>query len=473
MGWRVKGVLFAILVLGTWLRLKGVTNPLLDDQAWRQADTASMALNMLGHLGNVPDVLFPLLNYDGVGPQKVELEFPFLPYILALTWRIFGWADFWGRIWAIVFSFFTLYGVFQFGRLWISERVGLWASALYALLPLTTYYGRVIMPEPIAQAFSIWALYAILLWRKSPSLRNFFSAALLMAAAILAKLPQLMIFPAALAIGFWPLRGRLLKMLQYCLLALFLPMLYYTWVHIGAGAESQFVSGILSNQVVEGSNTFMKELKMNLRQGIGLPVVFIAGAGFIRLLWDGLNPKYDSFHSQQKNKGVLLGVGLWFIISWIYLGAICLRIPLDYYLVPVALPFVLCTAFALDSLDDIPGFVIGLLVVSLLLLNQVLVYAPKYSWDERYLSQAIWIREHVDKEQSLVLSDTPPMTFYYSQRYGFRLKNPDDQKAWEELKVTPGEYLVALPGSRGKDFWQKVEAVYPQVGPGVYRRTHK
>ena len=473
MGWRVKSVFWGILVLGALVRLIGVTNPLLDDQGWRQADTASMALNMLGHLGCFPDVLFPLLNYDGVGPQRVELEFPFLPYLLAITWTILGWADIWGRLWAISFSLLTLWGIFECGRLIFSERVGLWATAIYAVMPLTAYYGRVVMPEPVAQAFSIWALYFILLWRKEPSSKRLFLAALLMSAAILAKLPQLMIFPVAIVSGFRPIKGKLRAMLKYCLLALFLPMLYYSWVHSGAGEASQFVSGILSDQVLEDPKIFMTQLQNHLWEGFGFPLLLLAGVGFLRMVWVAIPRRIVPLQKPKDDYGGFLGIILWCLISLIYLGAICIRIPLDYYLVPVALPLVLCAGYALDVFEDIPGFVLGVLLVGLLLVSQTLVNAPKYTWDERYLVQATWIREHTKTEQILILSDSRPMTLYYAQRYGFRLKSVEDQKAWEELQAIPGNYLVALPGSRGEEFWNRVEAEYPQVGPGVYRIEKK
>jgi 4-amino-4-deoxy-L-arabinose transferase-like glycosyltransferase len=468
MGWRVKGVLLGILILGTLLRLKGITNPLLDDQGWRQADTASMALNMLGHLGNFPDVLFPMLNYDGTGPEKVELEFPFLPYLLAVTWTWLGWGDFWGRLWAIFFSLVTIYGLYDFGRFAFSKRVGLWAAIFYAVIPLTTYYGRVVMPEPIAQAFSIWALNAILRWRRNASGKGLVLAGLLMSGAVLAKLPQLMIFPVALVIGFWPGKGEITKLLQYCLLSLCLPMLYYFWVHLGAGGTSQFVSGIISGQVVDASQIFKDKLLENLSEGFGLSIFLFGGIGLLRLI--GLSFAQSGGHSDYRNKdkGIYIGLLLWGVISTVYIVGICLKIPLDYYLVPVALPLAIFASLALEFLNEIPGFVLGVLLVSLLLLNQMIFNSPKYLWNERYLNQAIWIRENTANKEILILSDAQPMTLYYSQRYGFRLIHSEDQKAWEQLQKLSGDYFVALPNSRNEAFWKRVEEKYPQIGPGVY-----
>ncbi|CDX02351.1 PMT glycosyltransferase, 4-amino-4-deoxy-L-arabinose transferase [Desulfitobacterium hafniense] len=466
MGRRVNGILVLILIVGAVLRLKGVTNPYLDDQGWRQADTASMALNMLGHLGDFPDVLFPMLNYDGAGPQPVELEFPFFPYLLAWTWTWLGWQDLWGRLWGICFSLLTIGGIYQFGKLALSGRAGLWAAAFYAFLPLTTYYGRVVMPEPVAQAFSIWALVAIVSWRNKPTRRHLLGASILMAGAVLAKLPQLMIFPVALLLGFYPLRRKIGKLFVYSFLSLVLPMLYYSWVHFGAGEASQFVSGILSHQVIEGSTGYGEILYKNLKSGLGLPLL-------LALMGIALMIQKKAFQKEGH-----LALLLWAGISSVYLVVICLRIPLDYYLIPLALPIVLLAGYALDVWggdregNGVPAFVVGIVLIGLLWVNQTLYYGSKYQWNEELLTQAQWLRQHTEADSVLVLSGPQPMTLYYSQRYGYRLIR-DDSQAWEDLQEMPGDYLVALPDSRGEDFWQRVESAYAQVGPGVYQLNGK
>ncbi|MEL1136454.1 glycosyltransferase family 39 protein [Desulfitobacterium sp. THU1] len=460
MGQRVKGLLVLILVVGVLLRLQGIENPYLDDQGWRQADTASMATNMLGHLGDFPDVLFPTLNYNGVGPQPVELEFPFLPYLLAWTWTIFGWNDLWGRLWAICFSILTMIGVYQFGKQTFSFRAGLWAAVFYAIMPLTTYYGRTVMPEPVAQAFSIWALIAVMHWRKKPSFICLLGASLLMSGAILAKLPQLMILPVALLLGFYPLR-EIKKMLTYSALSLILPVLYYSWVHMGAGESSQFVSGIMSFQVMGDQNNYGQNLFMNLKRGLGFPTL-LSLMGLVIMI-----------RKESLKNNVHLAMILWAVVCSVYLGVICLRIPLDYYLIPIALPIALLAGVALDGGEQAPTIGVGVLIVCLLLTSQYTNYRPKYLWNEQVLTQAEWIREHTKKESVLILSDSPPMTLYYAQRYGYRLISPDDEQAWLDLHTLPGDYVVALPHSRGEEFWKRIEESFPKVGPGVYKRLGK
>ncbi|MHB8124147.1 MAG: ArnT family glycosyltransferase [Desulfitobacteriaceae bacterium] len=452
-----RSILTSILILALLLRLKGITNPLLDDQAWRQADTAAMATHMLGHLADFPGVLFPHLNYDAVVPQKVELEFPFLPYLLACTWSIFGWADVWGRLWSVLFSLLTIWGIYDLAYRIFSERVALLASAIYAVMPLAVYYGRVIMPEPVAQVLSVWAINLLWRWRCTPEFGKLCRAGFLISAAILAKLPQLMLFPVALFLGFWPLRrSELRNIMVYSLLALFLPVVYYTWVHFGSDHTSQFVSGIFSGQVIQAKAFHWDELRKNFSSsGLSLFVLLLTFIGGLRLIY---------FPSLARS-----GMVVWLMVCLFYVGIICSRIPLDYYLVPILPLVALLSAFAMDIIDDVPGTVGGIVVVCLLCFGTVQWLNPKYSWDNRYLVQADWLKQNTPSQSVIILSDTPPMTFYYAQRVGFRLVDSDDQRALAQLKVLPAQYLVRSPKSERKlEFWVSIIKSYPEIGPGVY-----
>jgi len=453
-------LLLLILLLALGVRLWGITNPLLDDQAWRQADTASMAIHMLGHLTDIPSVFLPQLNYDGVTPQRVELEFPFLPYLLAMTWTLFGWADIGGRLWSVVLSLVTVGGVYYLGRKMFTDRAGLLAATIYALMPLSIYYGRVVMPEPMAQAWSIWALAMIWRWKNSLEDRGLWRIGLLMAGAILAKLPQLMLLPVALLIGFWPLNHkRLGQLVRYSMIVLIPPMVYYLWVHFNVELSSQFVSGIMTGNVADASNLDWELVGRNMRRGFTGSVLFISGVGLCRLLF-----------SRSPARIPLL---VWSGIAVLYIGVVCVRIPLDYYLVPILPLLALLSAYALDKIDFLPGTVIVILFLVLINRESSAAYAyltPKYQWNEEFLSQARWIKVHTSASSSLVLSDSPPMTFYYANRVGFRLsKVRDDEIPTKILRQFPSDYFVHLPQSAHKEpFWENVRNSYPEIGPGVF-----
>lgn len=103
------------------------------------------------------------------------------------------------------------------------------------------------------------------------------------------------------------------------------------------------------------------------------------------------------------------------------------------------------------------------------MIQGTVVNEEKYLWDMRYLNQALWIRENTPKESVLILSDSPPMTFYYAQRVGYRLNPSKSAEAWQQLSTLKGDYFIALPKTElGSDFWKKVQAKYSEIGPGVY-----
>ncbi|MDR3587923.1 MAG: glycosyltransferase family 39 protein [Desulfosporosinus sp.] len=450
-------LLFLVLLVALGVRLRGITNPLLDNQAWRQADTASMASHMLGHLTDIPNVFLPQLNYDGITPQRVELEFPFLPYLLAWTWTLFGWSDIWGRLWSIFLSLITVGGIFELGRKLFTDRAGLLAAVIYALMPLSIYYGRVVMPEPMAQAWSIWALVMIWNRRSSQEERGSWKVGLLMAGAILAKLPQLMLFPVALLFGFFPLNNkRLSQLVRYSMIALIPPMVYYLWVHFNVATSSQFVSGILTGQVADTSKLDWKLLSKTMRRGFTDGILLLSGVGTGRLFF---------FRSPAR-----LALLTWVGIAVCYIGVVCARIPLDYYLVPILPLAALLGAYALDGIPCLPGTVLAVVLLVFINRGSYISLTPKYQWNPEYLSQAKWIKDHTSTSSILVLSDPPPMTFYYAHRVGFRLiKVGDEENPIEILQRFPGDYFVQLPQSAHQEpFWKNVRARYPEIGPGIF-----
>ncbi len=456
MGRRVKRIiLICIILFGLFTRLIGVLNPLLDDQGWRQADTASMALNMMGRLTNLPEVFFPYLLYDGIQPQRVELEFPFLPYLLAWIWTAFGWSDTAGRMAAISLSVASILGIYKLGRLILGERAGIFAAGIYSVLPLAIYYGRVVMPEPVVQAFSIWALYYAAKAKVSDSYKDIIIAGILMAGAILAKLPQLMIFPVGLFL-VWKSKSKVLPLIIYATLALLPPMIYYLSARIGVSEQSQFVSGIINIQISSERVGFWRDLRRNLINGISFPVMILAITGFVRVVLT-----YPSFR---------LPIITWFIATIAYVLVICSAIPFDYYLMPVLPLAVLLCAAALDIIQDVPGSVLAVVVMLIVITGAYLRLPPKYMWDATYLTQSNWLSQNINQSSVVVLSDAPPMTFYYLRKAGFRLVSQSDDKAWEELRKLNGHYLVRLAKTtRGSEFWDKVKNEYPETGPGIFK----
>jgi hypothetical protein len=57
---------------------------------WRQSDLSSIAMN---YLANGFRLAYPQIDWGGAGPGYVEMEFPIIPYLTAVLYKVFGVHD--------------------------------------------------------------------------------------------------------------------------------------------------------------------------------------------------------------------------------------------------------------------------------------------------------------------------------------------------------------------------------------------
>ena len=103
-----------LLLSGLALRLIGLDEPLIDQQAWRQTDTAAIARNFLdeGY-----DLLRPRVDWRGISSGVVETNFPLYPYLVACLYGVAGGASEWlGRLLSALFSSLAAVPVYALGR---------------------------------------------------------------------------------------------------------------------------------------------------------------------------------------------------------------------------------------------------------------------------------------------------------------------------------------------------------------------
>lgn len=449
-----------ILLAGIALRLYGITSPLLDNQAWRQTDTASMAVNFLQH-GFFPP--FPQLNYDGPPPNYVELEFPLVPLITAFLWQIFGQSDIVARCVVIAFSAVTFGFVYLLAKELYDQTSGLLAMVFFALNPLAIYIGRAVMPDSAMLCLMTASAYFIVRWAKNNQNRDLLLSAGTFALAGLAKLPALML-GAPLMVPFWQKykftvwRQKLLWL--FLVIGLIPVFVYYYLAHVWAGhSVNQFVSGIVSSQL--NTNLFgFAYLRLAVRKMITLPLIFLAVGGlFLR-------------KSQIGNMFLWVWTGLLFIYA-ISIGA---RIQLNYYLLPLVPLLSILAGATLGRFWSNIIAIIGSLVIFAVCANLAFVaLRDYYVVDYSYLQQAKLIEKYTRPNDLLVLDDAPPMTFYYSDRKGWRLPlNQQTSQQLEILKREGARLFVLLPhASVSKDLQKYLSDHYLFVKKGDFYDLQK
>ena len=181
-------VISYILLFALLLRLFHITFPVSGWHSWRQSDTAAIAGNFYE---NGYNILYPQVDWGGTTPGYVESEFQIYPFIISLFYALFGVNDMWGRILSVIFSLFTIYGLYLLVRKIISENAALWSAFIYSIIPLNIYYSRAIMPESAMLMCSVFGIYYFYKWFKEDRNKFLFISAVFISFAVLLKLPCL------------------------------------------------------------------------------------------------------------------------------------------------------------------------------------------------------------------------------------------------------------------------------------------
>jgi 4-amino-4-deoxy-L-arabinose transferase-like glycosyltransferase len=204
---RLDIVAVLIVLLGVGLRCISLRTGLLDVHGQRQLDTATMARYFVEDSFNpfYPQVIWG-------GPQGyVESEFPVLPILAALLYKLFGSNDTWGRVVAVVFSGGSIWAMYALGRALFGSAAGRAAAFLVAVSPSAVYYGRTFMPEAPMFFFSIAGVLYFVRYFDTGRRSALWIGAALSAMAWLAKLPALITLAPIAAAGWTAKRQLLLK----------------------------------------------------------------------------------------------------------------------------------------------------------------------------------------------------------------------------------------------------------------------
>jgi hypothetical protein len=210
--------LLLILVFAAGLRLIYIDQPLLDAHRWRQVDTAFIARAF--YEGGL-NPLKPEVNWGGAHGY-VESEFPLLPAIVAIIYRVFGPGETWGRLVVAVFGVGVVGLTYLLARMLLGRPGGLAAAMLVAVSPSAVFYGRAFMPDTLMVFFSLATLIAFIRYGESGSAAALLTASITLALAILVKLPGVIVL-APIACALWKAKRHRALADRWLLAALFVP----------------------------------------------------------------------------------------------------------------------------------------------------------------------------------------------------------------------------------------------------------
>ena len=195
--------LLLILALGLALRCLYFTAPYGDAHRWRQIENLSVA--WIFETGSL-NPFYPQAIWGGLRDGYVEMEFPLVPFVLAVAWRMFGESDAFGRLIGIASSLVLIAAIYELGRELFGRAVGRGAALLLAVSPTAVFFGRVPMTDTPMIACSTLAILGYTKYFASGSTQWAAIGAAAAAMAWLSKIPSVLIL-GPIAILAWQARG--------------------------------------------------------------------------------------------------------------------------------------------------------------------------------------------------------------------------------------------------------------------------
>ena len=158
---RTSYLALVIATLAVGVRLILIDQPFIDHWSWRQSDVGAIARN---YLQGGFQFARPQIDWAGDQPGYVGTEFPILPFLAALCYKVFGVHEWIGRVQAVVLFAVSLPFFFLLVRRIFGEVAAVWALFFYSFAPLEIMASRCFMPDVPSLTFSIIGLYFFERW---------------------------------------------------------------------------------------------------------------------------------------------------------------------------------------------------------------------------------------------------------------------------------------------------------------------
>jgi 4-amino-4-deoxy-L-arabinose transferase-like glycosyltransferase len=187
---RSSKLAIAIWILAVVARLVLIDQPYIDHWSWRQSDVAAIARNFFE---NGFRFGYPQIDWAGGSAGYVGTEFPILPFIAAICYKVTGVHEWIGRSQSVIFFAISLPFFFLLVREIFGGGAAIWAAFFYAFAPLNVFAGRSFMPDVPSLSLAIVGLYFFLCWVRDGTMTPFYVAAIAISLSMLIKATSVVI----------------------------------------------------------------------------------------------------------------------------------------------------------------------------------------------------------------------------------------------------------------------------------------
>jgi 4-amino-4-deoxy-L-arabinose transferase-like glycosyltransferase len=224
---RTTKLVITLSIFAVATRLILIDQPYVDHWSWRQSDVAAIARNFEQ---NGFHFAYPQIDWAGDSPGYVGTEFPILPFVAAICYKLAGVHEWIGRAQAVVFFAASLPFFFLFVREIFGETAARWATFFYSFAPLNIFAGRSFMPDVPSLSLALIGLYFFLRWIESGNLTSYLVSAIAISLAMLIKLPSVIVGAPILFLAWQKWRWNFLRQASLWLFAIvILPSVAWYW----------------------------------------------------------------------------------------------------------------------------------------------------------------------------------------------------------------------------------------------------
>ncbi len=187
---RASHIAIAIWILAVAARLVLINQPYVDHWSWRQSDVAAIARNF--YEGGFR-FAYPQIDWAGDATGYVGTEFPILPFLAAICYKVAGIHEWIGRSQAVIFFAVSLPFFFLLVREVFDNTAAVWATFFFSFAPLNVFAGRSFMPDVPSLSLAIIGLYFFLRWIRDREWAPLLVAAIVISLCILIKATSIIV----------------------------------------------------------------------------------------------------------------------------------------------------------------------------------------------------------------------------------------------------------------------------------------
>ncbi|MBP6184895.1 MAG: glycosyltransferase family 39 protein [Saprospiraceae bacterium] len=176
------------IVLFFILGLENITNPPLDDHSWRQTLTISISKNLMDY----PNPFYPRMDIGGKTEGIIAGEFPIYNYFVTITYWIFGYTDWSGRLVNWLFSCVGLWFFYGLIKKLTNSRVAFY-SAVAFMASITFQFARKTMPDTFSLSLVFAGTFYAWTYLENHRTRDLILSFILISLGLLSKVPSIVI----------------------------------------------------------------------------------------------------------------------------------------------------------------------------------------------------------------------------------------------------------------------------------------